>query len=348
MWKWGLTSLLPATHPYKNAPFLTLTETVPRSIPSNAFVVPVNTYSTIKTLTLPNISTNVGKMLIFKDYLGYAGSNAIRLSTTGLDNIENVNVRSMVLSNAYGAWSFMNDGINKWFLTNAYLNSLVIVSAATVSIVTTGLINNVDAATYTSGSTWTALVGNNQTLFGSGTTTTTTPGGSNAIVFNGSGYGLDTTGYASSSIASFTMDLWFYAAANVTGSIVGELGQASQGGWNVTMISISGNTMYVGFWQGSVYQLNCGTYTANTWNHISYTYSGTSVIGYVNGVQVATGASTKQWPGTAYYGVASAANPYSNFVGRIGAYKLYSRALTATEVRQNYNALASRFGRSTI
>jgi hypothetical protein len=320
----------------------------PITIPNSAFLVPVNLSSSWKTFNLPVASSFSGRMIVFKDLYGNANVSSIRLSTIGLDTIETGNARSLALSNAYGAWWLANDGISKWFILDAYLNSLYLAPTLTFTIVTIGLINNVDAATYTSGSTWTALVGNNQTIFGSGTTTTSTPGGENAIVFNGSGYGLDTTGYSSATIASFTMDLWFYAAASVTGSMVGELGQASQGGWNVTMISITGNTMYVGFWIGSVYQLNCGSYTANTWTHISYTYSGTSVIGYVNGVQVATGTATKQWPGTAYYGVASSANPYSNFAGRIGAYKLYSRALTATEVRQNYNALASRFGRSTI
>jgi hypothetical protein len=33
----------------------------------------------------------------------------------------------MTLSNAYGAWWFQNDGISKWFLTSAYLNSLPII-----------------------------------------------------------------------------------------------------------------------------------------------------------------------------------------------------------------------------
>lgn len=319
----------------------------PITIPNGALVVPLSLSSISKTVVLPVASTNAGRILILKDLYGNARNSTILVSTMGLDRIESSNVTTVTLSNAYGAWWFTNDGINKWFLTDAYLNSLFMVPP-TQPIVSAGLINNVDAATYTSGSTWTALVGNNQTIFGSGTTTTSTPGGPNAIVFNGSGYGLDTTGYASSSIQSFTMDLWFYAGASVTGSMVGELGQSSQSGWNVTMISITGNTMYVGFWNGGVYQVNCGSYTANIWNHISYTYSGTSVIGYVNGVQVATGTATKQWPTTAFYGVASAANPYSNFAGRIGAYKLYSRALTATEVRQNYNALAARFGRSTI
>ncbi len=129
-WKWGLTFILPATHPYKNNPFITIRETVPRFIPNTAYIVPISTYSTIKTLTLPVVSTNAGRMLILKDYLGYAGSNNIFLSTQGLDRIERSNISSLVLSNAFGAWTFMNDGITNWFLMDAYRNSLSFVQPA--------------------------------------------------------------------------------------------------------------------------------------------------------------------------------------------------------------------------
>lgn len=348
-WKWGISSNLPSTHPYRAFPFVVSPSPI-LPIPANSFLVPVNTISSIRTFSLPVASTSLGRLLIFKDVFGNANTYPIYLSTVGLDRIERSNISSMVLSNAYGAWTFTSDGLTNWFLTHAYLNTVGIVSSFTSAppIVSSGLVNNVDAGTYVSGSTWTALTGNNQTIFGSGTTTTTTPGGSNAIVFNASGYGLDTTGVATSGIQSFTMDAWFRAAANVSGNIVGELGQASQGGWNVMMIALNANTILVGFWQGSVYQLNLGSYTANTWTHVSYTYSATAVTGYVNGVFVASGTSTKQFPTTAHYGVGSAANPYGNFNGVIGAYKLYNRVLTATEIRQNYNALAPRFGRPSI
>ena len=139
-WKWGMTGNLPTSHPYKNFPFVITPETVPRDIPTSAFVVPINTYSTIKTFTLPTVSTNPGRMLILKDYLGYASFNNIYLSTTGLDRIERPTVSSMILSNSYGAWTFMNDGITNWFLTHAYLNTLGILGAPIASSSTSNLV----------------------------------------------------------------------------------------------------------------------------------------------------------------------------------------------------------------
>ena len=98
----------------------------PITIPNGAMIIPVNLSSSFKTFTLPTVSTNPGRTIIFKDMFGNAANSTLRLSTLGLDRIERSNVSSMVLSNAYGAWTFMNDGITNWFLTNAYLNSLFI------------------------------------------------------------------------------------------------------------------------------------------------------------------------------------------------------------------------------
>jgi hypothetical protein len=127
-WKYNLQTFLPTTNPYRITPFLAITETIPRNIPANSFLLPINTYSTLKTFNLPVVSTNPGRLLILKDLLGYAGANIIRLSTLGLDRIERSNVSSMTLSNAYGAWTFTNDGRTNWFVTNVYANTFSIMT----------------------------------------------------------------------------------------------------------------------------------------------------------------------------------------------------------------------------
>lgn len=103
---------------------------VPIAIPSNVMVIPVNILSTSKTFTLPVVSTNQGRMLIFKDYYGTSANSTIRLSTIGLDRIERSGVSSMSLSYNFGAWTFMNDGRTNWFLTDVYKNTLPIQSNA--------------------------------------------------------------------------------------------------------------------------------------------------------------------------------------------------------------------------
>lgn len=103
----------------------------PITIPNNSFLIPVNLSSSFKTFTLPVVSTNPGRMIVFKDMFGNAANSTLRLSTIGLDRIELSNVSSMTLSNSYGAWWFNNDGINKWFLTSAYLNTFYLAPPAT-------------------------------------------------------------------------------------------------------------------------------------------------------------------------------------------------------------------------
>jgi hypothetical protein len=210
--------------------------------------------------------------------------------------------------------------------------------------VVSGMLLNLDAASYTSGLTWTALTGNNYTV--SGTLTTN----SYAVILNGTAYAQDLTGILSSTMFSYTLDVWFYAAANASGSVIGELGQAALSGWEVTLISIATNTISVGFWTGSFYKLSVGSYTANTWTHVSYSYNSSTnaVIGYVNGVYVSTGTATKTWPTRVYLTTGGRAAQSTSFTGRIGAFKVYNSVLSAADIKQNYNALAGRYGLGLI
>jgi hypothetical protein len=128
-WKWGIQSTLLIGHPYYSAPpSLTQTiDTVPRSIPSNTSLFFVNTISTVKTFMLPAVSTNQGRLLIFKDIYGTFLTNPVYLSTTGLDGFEG-SVSSMTLNTNYGAWTFINDATNRWILMDSYNNTMLVSS----------------------------------------------------------------------------------------------------------------------------------------------------------------------------------------------------------------------------
>jgi hypothetical protein len=221
-----------------------------------------------------------------------------------------------------------------------------------ITPVTTNLILNLDTTSYTSGSTWTPAVGNVFTVTGT-LSSIATPGGT-ALSYDGSSYAQDQTGVSTSTTFSYTIDVWFYAAASASGCIIGEQGSVGvPAGWNDAHVSVDTNIVNVGFWNGSTtYKLSCGSYSANTWTHVSYTYniSTNAVIGYKNGVQVATGTNTKQWPNTnrICFSIGGAANPNPNFTGRIGAFKWYNAILSADDIRQNYNALAGRYGLGLI
>jgi hypothetical protein len=93
------------------------------------------------------------------------------------------------------------------------------------------------------------------------------------------------------------------------------------------------------------------TYADNNWHNIVGTYDsgGTTMELYVDGVSVDTETAITAISYSGYWRIASYAlggwtsgsNGY--FTGNIAQVSIYNRALTATEVAQNYNALRGRF-----
>jgi hypothetical protein len=188
----------------------------PITIPSNAFLIPVNLSSSFKTFTLPVVSTHSGRMIIFKDMFGNAANSTLRLSTIGLDRIERSNVSSMVLSNSYGAWTFMNDGVTNWFLTNAYLNSISIVQPQPPYLpglwmknyANTGSVPNSNGPPASSGgSGWGAPL---TTTFVGGIYAGSNTPGATSIVYYGNNFGIYPTGNGN---FSYTAYGFFYSAA---------------------------------------------------------------------------------------------------------------------------------------
>lgn len=115
-------------------------------------------------------------------------------------------------------------------------------------------------------------------------------------------------------------------------------------GYNMGAASIGTEVNSGGTWRTTSYGIQ-NTY--NTWVHVTQTTSNTAnvMITYVNGANV--GATSI--PGTlangggflvgkGFYG----GDRYS--AGRVSFLKVYSRALTPEEIKQNFNALRGRFG----
>jgi hypothetical protein len=165
----------------------------PISIPPNITVIPFNSYSTLKTFTLPVVSTNSGRMLIFKDMLGTSATNPVTLSTIGLDRIERSSVSSISLSQNFGAWTFMNDGFTKWFLTDVYQNTFPVQLRVFFKpglwakfYTNTGSIPDSNIAT---GSGWGTPISGTFTSGPTGTNGSNTPGPTNVIHYgNNDGY----------------------------------------------------------------------------------------------------------------------------------------------------------------
>ena len=104
----------------------------------------------------------------------------------------------------------------------------------------------------------------------------------------------------------------------------------------------------VGFFDGAWHNTTGVAYALNTWVHIVGSYDGSTVRQFTNGVQV----DSLNYVGTPTSGgeirinrrwddVVSSSNLFDT---NIAVVRIYNRALTATEISQNFNALRGRFG----
>jgi hypothetical protein len=110
------------------------------------------------------------------------------------------------------------------------------------------------------------------------------------------------------------------------------------------------NGLHLVFRSGGIYQghyssdFGAGTVSTNQWYHITYTYvksSGTATI-YKNGESQGSG-TISSFTGTTNILVGRWAGGY-NLSGNGAMYSIYNRALSASEVLQNFNAHRDRFG----
>ena len=213
------------------------------------------------------------------------------------------------------------------------------------NIIENSLLLGLDASdknSYISGSsTWYDMSGNsiNGTLT-NGSTFSSDNGGS--IVFDG------TDDYVQMTITStniqtsgpLTLSCWMYRNGNNNGMIF------SAGGYYGLF---AGGTFW--YWNNNpnwVYYYCPGTIPSNSWCHYCLTFDGSSnPIFYINGVSY---TSTGTFTAPSAFGSSilrmgeySVYTPYSPFSGKISNYSFYNRALPASEIQQNYNALKSRF-----
>ena len=206
-------------------------------------------------------------------------------------------------------------------------------------IVTDGLVLCLDAANKKSypgsGTAWNDLSGNANT----GTLTngpTFDSGNAGTIDFDGSN---DLVECSAISSTNFTNSLWMRVdAKNVNGIISWTVGTVRR-----ELLFVSG---YLSIAYGSNKYRKIDSVLSNgVWMHVVGTYDGTTPLIYVNGVSqtltgevtAAAGAANKCYIGRTAYQV-----PFY-FNGKIANVKIYNRALTSTEVVQNYNATKSRF-----
>jgi hypothetical protein len=218
--------------------------------------------------------------------------------------------------------------------------------------VTSGLVLNLDAgdiASYPgSGTSWTDTVGGKVFTLFNGPTYNSANGGYINFVAASNQWANSTTSL--SSLNTWTVEAWHYYTGTNTGTspcIVTETYPGSTSNINYTLGSVTDNNpnLQAAFFDGAWRRTTTTTLTANNWYQIVGTYDGSAVKLYVNntlinstnysGTPISSNGGIRlmrRWDLGQYWG------------GRLSIVRLYSSALTASEVSQNFNGQRNRFG----
>jgi len=227
-------------------------------------------------------------------------------------------------------------------------------------IITNGLVLNYDVAQLRSypkiGTNITDLSGNgnNGTLI-------------NGVIFNSSNGGIlqfdgvndyiQSTNPSNLKNQNFTISLWVYPKANTKGLVtLLDYNHASGANWVIqSEDAVTNKYYYLAYYSVSAFQPSNGfgagkgiKITNDIWQNIIYVKNGLNVKGYLNGVlnfDVNASSSTVTYsatPNLTLSILAGTVNRSSN--NNTSQLQIYNRALTATEVLQNFNANRSRYG----
>jgi len=222
------------------------------------------------------------------------------------------------------------------------------------NIIRNGLVLALDAASRNSypgsGTTWTDLSGNNNngTLAGS-PTYTSNPG---FFTFAPSTKNVSTA-LSNISLSAATFIAWAYPTqtqANYTAVIFNRTGFGGSTALATGMDLYTSNS--VGYhWNDTIasYNWNSGLYMPNNqWSMIVMSINSSTATAYLcqsSGITSATNtASHVSLSGLNFYIACDPADlPLRTFTGNIAIAQIYNRALSATEIAQNFNATKSRF-----
>ena len=219
-------------------------------------------------------------------------------------------------------------------------------------IISSGLVLHLDAGIASSypgsGTTWFDLSGNNNGTLENGPTYSSANGGS--LVFDGENDRVSAFPTQISGTGSKTISMWIKINTTSRTGLAGTRSLTERGwGFTVNRNGTGSLAFYDTGAGGSELDVAAGLGT-NIWYNVCVTYDNSRIVTlYVNGLQV--GISSTPFAAlnaSTFKGVIGNEDEYTNpfyhpFKGNIAQVAIYSRAISAAEVLENYNALRPRF-----
>jgi hypothetical protein len=218
------------------------------------------------------------------------------------------------------------------------------------NLVTSGLVLDLDAAKVASypgtGTTWYDISGNNLTGSLVNGPTFSNTGKSSSIVFDGTNdYSIINSKVYS--LTGGTLNIWVKKISGTSGTLV-VIGSYGGSGDQRSPTFYSNNSNNILWEFSNLFAQNTGvSFNTNIWYNLSMTYdSNYSVKVYINGSLIQSGSATSpgDFPNQITIGSYYSPNPSSYINASIPVVQIYNRALSATEITQNFNALRGRYG----
>lgn len=223
-------------------------------------------------------------------------------------------------------------------------------------IVTNGLVLNLDAANIKSypksGTTWRDLSGlNNNGTLTNGPTFNSNNNGS--MVFDGVDDYVNCGNIGDYTTRTYTLSAWFYPRFDFLDggrSIITKTTNCSTAEFYLEYGRVANKIIFLT--RDDLTLTSTNTYLKNNWHHAVLTRANngngtyTSIL-YVNGLldnTVTVNYAGTGGSGNLTLGVSFGCTAIGYFNGSISNVQIYNRALSASEVQQNYNATKTRFG----
>lgn len=270
-------------------------------------------------------------------------SVAMGFPTTGLTDSALISgINKLAASKSSGPFTGLTGAIT-WAISEGYF----IINQEYPSIVTSGSVLNLDASLPAS---YPLVLNNWYDLSGNGNTGTL----NNSVTYSSLSYGnlvfnssnsdyisFSGTSNIPSGNSNYTISSWFNPSSLGNKGLVGWGNYGSSNEVNAFRLTSTG---LVNYWGANDLNVNVSLSTG-TWYNAVATFDGTTRQIWLNGSSIASDTPTgHNVTITNNLTVGNTNNiPYEYFDGKIGEVQIFNRALTSTEITQNYNALLPRY-----
>ena len=217
--------------------------------------------------------------------------------------------------------------------------------------VTSGLQLYLDAASSTSysgsGTTWYDLSGNQNDVVmqNSSNISFTRSSGSYFTLANNGYFNKATTAGVPTGSSSYTLCAWIQLGSSWGSNGIIGVGSAYGSGNSVNAFRTSGTNTLLNYWWANDFSAVASLSPATQWFNCVAQWDGTTRRIWVNGTEIGSAAASGLNVTTSLVQIGGTnTNGSESLRGNIGQVLIYNRALSSTEIQDNYNAIKTRYG----